>query len=90
MIGIPPSGSNEASQFWATVHGHASGKTVRGNLSVPGALRAFGAAYLSLLARLPRMFLKRRRVQAIRKLSPRQCYRLIRSYQVSVSDMVFN
>jgi hypothetical protein len=36
------------------------------------------------------MFLKRRRVQAVRKLSPRQCYRLIRTYQVSVADVVFN
>jgi GT2 family glycosyltransferase len=77
-------------QLLATLRGRASGKIPRGDLSVASALRAFGAAYLSLFVRLPRMFLKRRRVQAIRKLSPRQCYRLIRTYQVSVADVVFN
>jgi GT2 family glycosyltransferase len=79
-----------AAQLFATLHGRARGKALRGDLSVAGAVRAFGAAYLSLLVRLPRMFLKRRRLKSTRKLSARQCYRLIRTYQVNVSDIVFN
>jgi GT2 family glycosyltransferase len=79
-----------AAQLFATLHGRARGKVLRGDLSVAGALRAFGAAYLSLFMQLPRMFLKRRRVRSTRKLTAWQCYRLIRTYQVNVSDIVFN
>jgi GT2 family glycosyltransferase len=79
-----------AAQLFMTLHGRASGKVLRGDLSVAGALRAFAGAYLSLLVRLPRMFRKRRSIRATRKLSARQCYRLIRAYQVNVSDMAFN